>query len=524
MAAKQLLFDETSSAENPPAASSSSCAPSKSPSGPKGRQCRHRQEIRLADRHQGRRDRRQGDRARGHVREHGRADGAAKSPARPPTSPATAPPPPPCSPRRIYREGVKTVAAGANPMDLKRGIDKAVEAGRRRARKRLQEGHRPRGDRARSAPSRPTGDDDDRRHHRRGHGQGRQGRRHHRRRGQGHRDHRSTSSKACSSTAATSRPTSSPTPRRMEVVLEDAYILIHEKKISQPARTCSRCSSRSRKRGKPLLDHRRGRRGRSARRPSSSNKLRGTLNVVRRQGAGLRRPPQGHARRHRHPHRRQGASPRTSASSSRTSRSTTSASAKRVVIDKDNTTIVDGAGKTHDIQGRVKQIRAPDRGDHLRLRPREAPGAPGQARRRRRRHQRRRRHRSRDEGEEGPRRRRPPRDPRGRRGGHRRRRRRRPAPHRQKRSTALKLDGRREQSASRSCVARSKHPMRQICANARRGRRRRRRQGARAARATSATTSPPTSTKTSSRPASLIPTKVTRTALPERGFDRWSCS
>ena len=28
--------------------------------------------------------------------------------------------------QRIYREGAKLVAAGANPMDLKRGIDKAV--------------------------------------------------------------------------------------------------------------------------------------------------------------------------------------------------------------------------------------------------------------------------------------------------------------------------------------------------------------------------------------------------------------
>src|SRR5207248_7507522 len=28
----------------------------------------------------------------------------------------------------IYREGIKNVAAGANPMDLKRGIDRAVEA------------------------------------------------------------------------------------------------------------------------------------------------------------------------------------------------------------------------------------------------------------------------------------------------------------------------------------------------------------------------------------------------------------
>ena len=32
--------------------------------------------------------------------------------------------------------------------------------------------------------------------------------------------------------------------------------------------------------------------------------------------------------------------------------------AKRVVVDKDNTTIVDGAGKSEDIKGRVKQIRA----------------------------------------------------------------------------------------------------------------------------------------------------------------------
>ena len=28
----------------------------------------------------------------------------------------------------IVKEGLKNVAAGANPMDLKRGIDKAVEA------------------------------------------------------------------------------------------------------------------------------------------------------------------------------------------------------------------------------------------------------------------------------------------------------------------------------------------------------------------------------------------------------------
>ena len=32
--------------------------------------------------------------------------------------------------------------------------------------------------------------------------------------------------------------------------------------------------------------------------------------------------------------------------------------AKKVVVDKDNTTIIEGAGKTADIEGRIKQIRA----------------------------------------------------------------------------------------------------------------------------------------------------------------------
>ena len=48
--------------------------------------------------------------------------------------PATAPPPRPCSPQAIVREGAKSVAAGMNPMDLKRGIDIAVAA--------VVEGHR----------------------------------------------------------------------------------------------------------------------------------------------------------------------------------------------------------------------------------------------------------------------------------------------------------------------------------------------------------------------------------------------
>ena len=91
----------------------------------------------------------------------------------------------------IYREGVKTVAAGANPMALKRGIDKAVEAiigkrdengvvAGRRAQQALQARLR-RHDRAGRHHLRQLGRAD-RHHHRRGDEEGRQGRRHHRRR------------------------------------------------------------------------------------------------------------------------------------------------------------------------------------------------------------------------------------------------------------------------------------------------------------------------------------------------------
>ena len=101
--------------------------------------------------------------------------------------------------------------------------------------------------------------------------------------------------------------------------------------------------------------------------------------------------------------------------------------ARRVVVSKDTTTIIDGAGEKKAIEGRINQIRSGDREHRLRLRPREAPGAPGEARGRCRRGQGRRRHRDRDEGEEAPRRGRPAGDPGGARGGHRPGRRRRAA-------------------------------------------------------------------------------------------------
>ena len=88
--------------------------------------------------------------------------------------------------------------------------------------------------------------------------------------------------------------------------------------------------------------------------------------------------------------------------------------AKRVRIDKENTTVIDGFGEKARHRGPYCPDQGADRGDHLGLRQGKAAGASGQARGRRCCDPRRRLDRSRSEGKEGPRRRRPQRDPRGR--------------------------------------------------------------------------------------------------------------
>ena len=139
--------------------------------------------------------------------------------------------------------------------------------------------------------------------------------------------------------------------------------------------------------------------------------------------------------------------------------------AKKVVVDKDNTTIVEGAGKTAAIEGRIKQIRAQIEETTSRLRPREAAGAAGQAGRRRGGDQGRRGHRDRHEGEEGPRRGRAQRHPGGGRGGHRAGRRRRAAARRRRPSTGSKLEG--DEKVGAMIVKRAlEEPIRQIVENA----------------------------------------------------------
>ena len=139
--------------------------------------------------------------------------------------------------------------------------------------------------------------------------------------------------------------------------------------------------------------------------------------------------------------------------------------AKRVEVGKEDTTIIDGAGDAKQIEARVKSIRTADRGSDQRLRQGEAAGARGQAGRRRGADQGRRRDRNGDEGEEGARGRCAARHPRRGRGRHRGRRRRRADP-RASVDPALK-GANHDQDAGIKIVMRAlEEPLRQIVANA----------------------------------------------------------
>jgi hypothetical protein len=99
---------------------------------------------------------------------------------------------------------------------------------------------------------------------------------------------------------------------RMEAVLEDPYILLRRTRRSPACKDLLPDAREGHAVGQAAADHRRGRRGRGPRDARRQQDPR-HLHVVRRQGPGLRRPPQGDAAGHGHPHRRSGHHARRSA-------------------------------------------------------------------------------------------------------------------------------------------------------------------------------------------------------------------
>src|SRR5512143_2174551 len=252
----------------------------------------------------------------------------------------------------LYREGLKSVTAGANPMSLKRGINKAVEAVVEEL-KRISVPTKGRKEIAQVGSISANGDKEI---------------------GDKIADAMDKvgkdgvitveEAKGLETTLETvdgmqfDRGYLSPyfvtDPEKMEAVLEDAYLLIHDKKISAMKELLP-VLEKIAQTGKPLLIIAEDVEG-EALATLVVNKLRGTLKVT-----AVKAPGFGDRRKEMLTDIAKLTGGTVIAEELGFKLESTGLAqlgrAKRIVVDKDNTTVVDGRGKTEDIQGRIAEIK-----------------------------------------------------------------------------------------------------------------------------------------------------------------------
>jgi len=253
----------------------------------------------------------------------------------------------------IYREGIKLVTAGNNPMEIKRGIDRAVEVVVKELKK-MSEETRDQKEIAQVGTISANNDEDIGKIIAEAMGKvGKEG------------VITVEEAKGIETTLDIvegmqfDRGYLSPyfvtDAERMECVLEDAYILLHEKKISTMKDLLPILEQIARS-GKPFIIIAEDIEG-EALATLVVNKLRGNLKC-----AAVKAPGFGDRRKAMLEDIATLTGGRMIAEDLgiklENIKMEDLGQAKRVTIDKDNTTIVEGAGKKADIEGRVKQIRA----------------------------------------------------------------------------------------------------------------------------------------------------------------------